>query len=125
MTPPASVADYLAALPAAERAALERLRERILAAAPGATDVISYQMPAVRYGGRVLVSYAAFKDHCSLFPWSAALADSFGEELAPYRTGKGTLQFRTDAPIPDGLLERIVKGRMAEIDRRAARKAPR
>lgn len=115
MAPPPSVADYLAALPEPERAALERLRATIMAAAPGGTDTISYQMPAVRYEGRVLLSYAAFRDHCSLFPWSAALIDSFGEELAPYRTGKGTLQFRTDEPIPDDLLRRIVKGRIDEI----------
>ncbi len=115
MAGPSSVADYFAELPDAERAALERLRATVMAAAPGAVDAISYQMPAVRYRGRVLLSYAAFRDHCSLFPWSAALVDSFGEELAAYRTGKGTLQFRTDAPIPDALVERIVAARIAEI----------
>lgn len=115
MAAPASVADYLAALPEPERAALERLRATIMAAAPGASDAISYQMPAVRYRGRVLLSYAAFRDHCSLFPWSAALIDSFGDELARYRTGKGTLQFRTGEPIPDDLLERIVKARIDEV----------
>lgn len=115
MAQPATVADYLAALPEPQRVALERLRAVIMAAAPGGTDAISYRMPAVRYRGRVLLSYAAFRDHCSLFPWSGATIDSLGEELAPYRTGKGTLQFRTDEPIPDTLVERIVKARIAEI----------
>jgi len=68
MVGPASVEDYLAALPEEQRAALEKLRKTIRAAAPEATETISYQMPTFKDHGRVLVYYAAFKDHCSLFP---------------------------------------------------------
>src|SRR2546421_5245263 len=88
---PTSVEDYLAALPEAPRAALEKLRKTIKAAAPEATETISYQMPTFKEHGRFLVSYAAFKDHCSLFPASKAVLEACGEELKPYFSGKGTL----------------------------------
>ncbi len=70
---PTSVEDYLAALPEEQRAALEKLRKTIRVAAPEATETISYQMPAFKNQGRFLVSYAAFKDHCSFFPASNAV----------------------------------------------------
>ncbi len=116
MATPRSVDEYLAGLAAPERAALERLRAIVLAAAPGATDAISYQMPAVRWNGRVLLSYAAFRDHLSLFPWSAATIEALGDEVAAYRAGKGTLRFAVDAPIPDALVARIVAARIAELE---------
>ena len=73
----------MAALPEESRAALERLREMIKAAAPEATEAISYQMPAFKDHGRSLVAYAAFKDHCSLFPMSKAVIEARREELKP------------------------------------------
>ena len=87
MAAPTSVEDYLAALPEAPRAALEKLRMTIKAAAPEATETISYQMPTFKQHGRFLVSYAAFKDHCSLFPASTKVLEAHGEELKPYFTG--------------------------------------
>ena len=115
MATPASVEDYLSALPQESRAALERLRATIRAAAPEATETISYQMPAFKNQGRFLVSYAAFKDHCSLFPASKAVMEAHGEALRPYFTGKGTLRFLADKPIPDALVRKIVKTRIEEI----------
>src|SRR5216117_1995498 len=100
MAAPSSVEDYLAALPEAQRAALEKLRKTIRAAAPEATEAISYQMPAFKMHGRFLVSYAAFKDHCSLFPASYAVMETLGEELKPYFSGRGTLRFTPEKPIP-------------------------
>ena len=114
MAVPTSVEDYLAALPEAPRAALEKLRKTIRAAAPEATETISYQMPAFRQHGRFLVSYAAYKHHCSLFPASAKVLDAHGEELKPYFSGKGTLRFTADKPIPASLVKKIVKTRIEE-----------
>jgi uncharacterized protein YdhG (YjbR/CyaY superfamily) len=112
---PTSIEEYLAALPEEPRAALEKLRETIKAAAPDATETISYQMPTFKDHGRFLVSYAAFKDHCSLFPASKAVMDAHGEALKPFISGKGTLRFTADAPIPPPLVEKIVKTRIEEI----------
>jgi uncharacterized protein YdhG (YjbR/CyaY superfamily) len=109
-----SVEDYLAALPEEQRIALEKLRKTIRAAAPKATETISYQMPAFKQDGRFLVSYAAFKDHCSLYPASTAVMETLGDELEPYFSGKGTLRFRADEPIPAALVRKIVRVRLEE-----------
>src|SRR6266480_5983824 len=91
MATPTSVDDYLSALPEDQRVALEKLRKTIKTAAPNATETISYQMPAFQQDGRFLVSYAAYKDHCSLYPASYAVMEALGEDIAPYVSGKGTL----------------------------------
>jgi uncharacterized protein YdhG (YjbR/CyaY superfamily) len=109
-----SVDDYLAALPEESRTALEKLRKTIRAAAPEATETISYQMPTFKEHGRFLVSFAAFKNHCSLFPASKAVMEEHGEELKPYFSGKGTLRFHPDKPIPSALVKKIVKTRIKE-----------
>jgi uncharacterized protein YdhG (YjbR/CyaY superfamily) len=114
MAAPSSVEEYLAALPEAPRAALEKLRKTIKASAPEATETISYQMPAFKLNGRFLVSYAAFKNHCSLFPASAKVLEEHGEELKPYFSGKGTIRFTTDKPLPSALVKKIVKARIEE-----------
>jgi uncharacterized protein YdhG (YjbR/CyaY superfamily) len=114
MPGPTSVDDYLAALPEAPRAALEKLRETIKAAAPEATESISYHMPTFKFDGRFLVSYAAFKDHCSLFPASQAVMEAHGEQLKSYFSGKGTLRFTADEPIPPALVKKIVTTRIEE-----------
>jgi uncharacterized protein YdhG (YjbR/CyaY superfamily) len=121
MAEPAGVEDYLAALPEDQRAALEKLRETIRAAAPEATETISYQMPTFKIRGRVLVYYAAFKDHCSLFPASEAVMEALGQELKPYFSGKGTLRFTPDKPIPVALVKKIVKARIEENAARGRR----
>ena len=121
MAGPASVDDYLAALPEEQRAALAKLRKTIRAAAPEATEMISYQMPAFKNHGRFLVSYAAFKDHCSFFPASHAVMEALGEELKPYFSGKGTLRFTADKPLPTALVKKIVKARIEENAARGRR----
>ena len=96
-----SVDAYLAALPDDRRAALAELRRAVNAAAPEATETIAYQMPALRsHGGQFLVSYAAFKNHYSLFPASDAVVEALGDEVAPYLAGKGTLRFPADQALP-------------------------
>jgi uncharacterized protein YdhG (YjbR/CyaY superfamily) len=115
MAGPTSVEDYLAALPEESRAALEKLRQTIKAAAPEATETITYQMPTFKLDGRFLVSYAAFKEHCSLFPASAKVLEACGEELKPHFSGKGTIRFTVDKPLSSALVRKIVKTRIEEI----------
>lgn len=117
-TATAQIDATLAALPAEQRAALQALRQTIAAAAPEAVETISYGMPAFRYHGRALVSYAAFKAHCSLFPMSSALIETHRDELAGFATAKGTLRFTPEHPLPNDLVARIVRERMAQIDAR-------
>jgi uncharacterized protein YdhG (YjbR/CyaY superfamily) len=121
MAAPTSVEDYMAALPEDSRAALEGLRKTIKAVAPEATETISYQMPAFKDHGRFLVWYAAFKDHCSLFPASKAVLEALGEELKPYFTGKGTIRFHAGKPLPAGLVKKIVRVRIEENQARRRR----
>jgi uncharacterized protein YdhG (YjbR/CyaY superfamily) len=109
------VEDYLAAVPPEFRSALEAVRETVRAAAPDATEKLSYQIPTFRWGGQGLVAYAAFTKHCSLFPMSKAAVAAQGEALAPFVAGKGTLRFTPDKPIPAELVTRIVRARMKEI----------
>jgi uncharacterized protein YdhG (YjbR/CyaY superfamily) len=121
MSTPTSVDAYLAAVAEPFRAALQKLRSTIRAAAPEATETISYQMPAFKLQGRFLVSYAAFRDHCSLFPASYAVLEALGDELKPYVAGKGTLRFTPAKPIPAALVKRIVRLRVEEIAARTGR----
>ena len=115
MTTPSSVAAYLADLPADRRAVAEELRRTVMAAAPEATETIAYQMPALRSDdGRFLVSYAAYKRHYSIFPASDAVIEALGDELTPYLSGRGTIRFPADHPIPFALVTNIVKARLAE-----------
>lgn len=113
---------YLAAVPPEYRAALQDLRETIQAAAPAAVETISYQIPAFRHQG-VLVYYAAFKDHCSLFIGSVTTQGKFAEELKPFAAGKGTIHFTPNHPLPAGLVSRIVKARVAENEARSKAKS--
>jgi uncharacterized protein YdhG (YjbR/CyaY superfamily) len=115
MAKPASVEAYMATLPEHMRAALENLRATIRAAAPEATELIAYDMPAFKANGRFLVSFSAFKNHCSLFPASGAVLAAHGEALKPYLSGKATLRFDPDQPIPEALVTEIVRIRLAEI----------
>lgn len=114
MAAPTSVEDYLAALPEGSRAALEKLRKTIKAAAPEATEAISYQMPGFKDHGRSLVTYAAFKDHYSLFPMSMKVIEAHRDELEPYLSGKGTIRFQPDQPLPVALVKKLVKARLEE-----------
>jgi uncharacterized protein YdhG (YjbR/CyaY superfamily) len=122
MAGPTSVEEYLAALPEESRAALLKLRKLIKDAAPEATETISYHMPAFKDNDRLLVSYAAFKDHYSLFPMSLAVIDANLEELRPHLSGRATLRFDREKPPSAALVKRIVKARLEE---NAARRRPR
>ncbi|HEY7588565.1 MAG TPA: DUF1801 domain-containing protein [Thermoplasmata archaeon] len=111
--PPSTVDEYLARVPPRFRTTLRRLRKTIKAAAPDAEEVISYQMPAFRQNG-MLVYYAAFENHCSLFVGSPKVRRRFSAELKPFMAGKGTARFTPDRPLPARLVTRIVKACVAE-----------
>ena len=110
-----TVDAYMASLPEDRRGPMEELRRAIWTAAPDATEVIAYNMPAFRLEGRFLVSYEAFKRHYSLFPWSDAMLEELGDRLRPYAVGKGTIRFPAGEPIPMDLVTRIVEIRHREV----------
>jgi uncharacterized protein YdhG (YjbR/CyaY superfamily) len=112
-----NIDDYLATLPDNVRDMLEKLRQTIKAAAPKAEEVISYNMPAFKYHS-MLVYFSAFKNHCSLFPANSSLVAKMKEELKPFRTAKGTIQFTVDKPLPAALVRKIVKLRVKENEER-------
>ncbi len=121
MATAASVDEYLATVPEGPRAVLEQIRALVRALAPDATETISYQMPAFRAHGRLLVSYAAFRDHVSFFPMSGSVLDAHRDEAKPYVGGKGTLHFAPGEPLPYRLVEAIVRERLAENAARSRR----
>lgn len=109
-----SVDAYLAAVPEPARSTLNKIRATIQSVVPeGTTEIISYGIPAFRHE-QVLIWYAAFVDHCSLFP-TASVIEKFKGELKGYRLAKGTVQFPIDKPLPATLLKKMVKARLAEI----------
>jgi len=83
-------------------------------ATPESTEVISYGIPAFKHK-KILVWYAAFSDHCSLFP-TVSVIKAFKKELKDFRVSKGTIQFPVDKPLPASLLKNMVKARIAEME---------
>jgi uncharacterized protein YdhG (YjbR/CyaY superfamily) len=110
-----TVDEYLASLPEDRRAVMETLRRTMAEAAPEATETIAYNMPALRLKGKFLISYEAFKNHYSLFPWTDRMAAQLGDKLKPYTHGKGTIQFPATEPIPDELVRDILRIRLVEV----------
>jgi uncharacterized protein YdhG (YjbR/CyaY superfamily) len=120
MTGPAQdVDEYLAAVPAKERAVLEELRRTIRAAAPMAEERISYRIPAFLYHGP-LVFFAAFRNHLGFYGVSKNVLDTFRNELAPWRTSTTTIHFSAENPLPAPLVTRIIRARVEENEKREA-----
>jgi len=110
---PKTVDEYLAGIPEPARSTLSKIRMAIRSAVPPeATETISYRMPAVKYKG-VLVWFAAFSNHCSLFP-TASVVETFKNELKGFSTSKGTIRFPTDKPLPTALVKKLVKARVSQ-----------
>jgi uncharacterized protein YdhG (YjbR/CyaY superfamily) len=120
---PRTIDQYLASVPDDKRAALEKLRRTIKAAAPRAEECISYQLPAFRLDGKPLVAFGAAKNHCAFYPMSACTLEAHRGELEGYDTSKGTIRFQADRPLPAMLVRKLVKARIAEdaAKQRAAR----
>jgi len=119
--PPTTVDDYLAGVPEPARSTLNKVRAAIRSALPAeATEGISYRIPVFKYKGP-LVWYAAFSNHCSLFPGSLAVIKAFKNELKDFPTSKGTIHFPLDKPLPAALLKKIVKARLAENEQKKRR----
>ncbi|MBN1152341.1 MAG: DUF1801 domain-containing protein [Dehalococcoidia bacterium] len=118
---PRNIDDYIAGFPPNVQEILQKVRSTIKKAAPQAEESISYQMPTFKLEGN-LVHFAAFKNHVGLYPTPSG-TQTFRKELSPYETGKGSIRFPLDKPIPYGLITRIVKFRAKEnLERAAAKK---
>jgi uncharacterized protein YdhG (YjbR/CyaY superfamily) len=118
---PKSVEDYLARVPQPARSTLKKVRAAIRSALPReATEAISYQIPAFKYKGRPLVWFAAFSNHCSLFPTASVIA-AFKNELKGFQISKGTIQFPVDKPLPAALLKKMAKARLAQNEKKKPR----
>lgn len=110
---PKNVDEYLAGVPEPARSTLNKIRAAIRSAVPPeATETISYRIPAFKYKG-VLVWFAAFSNHCSLFP-TASVVEAFRNELKGFSTSKGTIHFPTDKPLPTALVRKLVKARVEQ-----------
>ena len=107
-----TVDGYLSKLGDDKRAALQKLRKTIHAAAPKAEECISYGLPAFRLDGRMLVWFGAAANHCSFYP--GGIVQAYKDDLKDYKTSKGTIQFAPDDPLPATLVRKIVKARIAE-----------
>ena len=108
---PREVEDYLARVPSIQRKALEQLRRAIKSVVPDAVEVISYQIPTFKLNGRMLVSYAAFNEHCSFFP-GAGPTETHKDELKLFATSKGTVRFTPEKPLSPALVKRLVRTRI-------------
>ena len=112
---PATVDEYLSRISPTAREALSKIRAAIRSVVPAeAIEVISYNIPAFKHK-KVLVWYAAFSDHCSLFP-TASVIEAFKGDLAGFSTSKGTVHFPLDKPMPTALIKKLVKARVSEVE---------
>ncbi len=111
----AQIRGYFAALPPDSRRVLKQLGTTIRSAAPGAVEGLSYGIPCFRLEGRMVVWYAAWKEHVSIYPMRASMRRALGAEARKYKTSKGTIQFPLDRPLPVALVKRLIKARMTEV----------
>ncbi|MGH9729922.1 MAG: iron chaperone [Candidatus Acidiferrales bacterium] len=114
---PKSVAEYIAGVPEPARGTLTNLRAAIRSAAPQeATETVSYGIPALKYKG-VLAWFAAFSNHCSLFPTSSVI-EAFKNDLKTFSTSKGTIHFPTDRHLPAALVRKLVRARVGQVEKK-------
>ncbi len=111
----AQVRTYFTSLAPDSRRAAKTLRETIRAVAPRAVEAFSYGIPGFKLDGRPLIWYAAWKRHCSLYPMTGTIQQTYASEIEGYKVSKGTIQFPLDEPIPLPLVKKLVKARMREL----------
>ena len=111
---PRTIDEYLARVSPEQRAALQKVRSTIRAAAPGVEECISYGLAGFKLDGRALVYIGAWKNHCAFYPGSSATLQAFRDQLKNFETSKGTIRFPTDKPLPAVLVRRLVRARIAE-----------
>jgi uncharacterized protein YdhG (YjbR/CyaY superfamily) len=109
-----TIDDYIAEFPPGTQQALRQVRALVAAEAPGATETISYAIPTFDLNGRHLVHFAGYAHHIGLYPMASGTA-AFLEELKPYKSGKGSVQFPLSKPLPLELIRRIVAFRVGEV----------
>jgi uncharacterized protein YdhG (YjbR/CyaY superfamily) len=112
-----TVAAYIGAAPKEQRLALEKLRKTIKTAAPKATEGLSYGIVGFKQNGKYVAYFGSWKEHIALYGAGGAVIDAHKAELKPYLQSEGTIQFPIDRPIPYALVSRIVKARIAEIEK--------
>ena len=116
-TPVKNVDDYIAAAPKEQREAVAKLRRTIKAAAPKATEAMSYGIVGYKQDGERVIYFGHWKTHIALYGTSGRFLKAHAAELKSYLQSKGTLQFPADEPLPYGLVTKIVKARIAEIEK--------
>jgi uncharacterized protein YdhG (YjbR/CyaY superfamily) len=115
-----SIDEYISGFPPETQRVLEKMRAIIRAATPDATETISYAIPTFDLRGKHLVHFAGFKSHVGFYPTSSGIA-AFKEELKPYKSARGSVQFPLARPLPADLIRRIVEFRVGEIAGKASR----
>ena len=121
MEKPKSVEAYFRSLTDKQAFALRKLRDTIAAAVPEAEEGITYSMPGFLLEGHGFVSYAAFNDHYSFFPMGSEAIEVHREELGSRVTGKGTIRFEYDEPLPTALVKKVVRTRLAQATAKRAK----
>jgi uncharacterized protein YdhG (YjbR/CyaY superfamily) len=113
-TKPKTIDEYLEQAPPEQRSVLEKLRQAIHAAAPGAEEYIGYGLAGFKFNKRPLVYFGAWEDHCALYTASPAVQKKFQKELKGFKFSKGTIHFTPEKPLPIALVKALVKARIAE-----------
>jgi uncharacterized protein YdhG (YjbR/CyaY superfamily) len=113
-----NVDEYISAQPETAQVVLQLVRSTLRKALPGAEEVISYKIPAYRLHGRIVLYFAGWKQHYSLYPAGDRMVAAFKDQLASYKVSKGTIRFPLSEPVPVKLIERIAKFRAKEAVRR-------
>jgi uncharacterized protein YdhG (YjbR/CyaY superfamily) len=110
--------DYLMGVTPVQKKELERVRKIVKTMVPDTEEVISYGLPTLKYKGKNLIHFAAFKDHMSVFPGGGP-TELLKEKLKDFKTSKGTIQFTTENPIPEELLKEIILLCIESVEQRS------
>ena len=110
-----TVDDYLDSAPEPQQTTLRAVRAALLDLLPGASESLSYGMPAVKIGGKTIAGYGSFKNHCSYFPHSGSVLPTLADELTDYEWTTGTLRFPVDTPLPRALVAKLVDRRLQQL----------